>query len=420
MSEWERPRHTAGRLGAEDCLASAAEQRIERSVEDIHTEKWAFVDEYGQPSLETHLANVGCYFIVVAILLDSGALGDARSGLERIRIAHFQTGEMKARKLGANRGRWVKVLADLRRVPFRFYALAVDKRRIDASGGLQWKNSFYKHVCGRVYGKLMRAHPALRVRADEYGRGDFKESFARYIDENHRPTLFERGTFEFVDAKSEVLVQTADVLCGLLARSYEPDMLLPDPGELLAMMAGHAVVVDEWPPRYRVTAGASELMDAAGLDDRIATYALSQAERYVYEHEDDSDPIEQCRVAVLDRLILERRIGGVGNYVSTAELLEVLSTRGLGTREATWLRMNLIAPLRDAEVIVTSSTAGYSLPQSEADLVAYVRHAEFVCVPMLKRIDAACRAIKIATDGDADILALEQVEPVRKLVDALK
>ncbi|MBK6697230.1 MAG: DUF3800 domain-containing protein [Myxococcales bacterium] len=387
---------------------------------DVGGEKWAFVDEYGTPSLDTDTKDVGKFFIVAAVVLDGEALAPTREALERVRQKHFQTGEMKSSKLGSDRARWVRVLTDLAAVPFRFYALAVDKREINKTSGLRWKGSFYKHLCGRVYGKLMRAHPALRVRADQYGRDEFKESFANYIEANHRPTLFERGTFEFIDGKSDVLIQVADVVCGLLARCYDPDKELSNPSELLGVMARHALVVDEWPPKHALTLGVTEMRELAKADDRIARYALQQAELFIQKHEDSLADDVRCQVAVLERLILERRIGAVGGHVSTSELLEALTFRGYAPKTSTWLRMNVIAPLRDRDVLVASSQAGYNLPASQADLAAYVRHAETICVPMLNRVDAACRAVKLATDGEIDVLGIPELASVRVLVSALE
>jgi len=382
-------------------------------------EKWAFVDEYGTPNLDTEKKDVGKFFIVTAVILDGAAVDETRTALEEVRRRHFPTGEMRSSKLGKDRGKWERLLTDLATVPFRFYALAVDKREIKKTSGLRWKNSFYKHLCGRVYEKLMAVHPALRVRADQHGRDEFKESFAHYVAANHRPTLFERGTFDFVDGKKDVLLQLADIVCGLLARSYDPDKELPKARQLLEIIASHAVVVDEWPPKHAITVGVSELGTRTEVDDRIARYALMRAEIFVRKHERTRDVDLKCRVAVLERLILQRRFGPATGYVSTKELLDVLDSRGLEPRGRTWLRMNVIAPLRDGEVLVTSSPNGYNLPATKRDLLAFVGHAETVCVPMLNRVDAACRAVKLATGGEVDILEMSELRAVRALVNAL-
>jgi hypothetical protein len=374
------------------------------------TETWAFIDEYGNPNLATEVAGVSQFFIVCAVVLDGDVVQDVRLGLEAVRKAHFQTGEMKSSKLGKDRRRWQTVLAELGRVPFRFYGLVVDKRSIERTSGLQWKRSFYKNICGKAYGKLMRAYGSLQIRADAHGTEAFQESFAKYVTQHHRPTLFDRATLEFVDSKQDVLVQLADILCGLLARCYDPEKRLTKPEELLGLVADRALVLDEWPPRYRVTSGASEIDEEGSADDRISQYSLGRAEDFIIRNEDALGEEVGCQVAVLERLVFERRFGDNDGYVSTGELLDNLRDRGLAAKGESWFRLSLIAPLRDNGLLLTSSQSGYKLPTCPKDLTAFVRHAETVCVPLLRRVEAACDATRLATKGDRHAQATEASE----------
>ncbi|MBN1918276.1 MAG: DUF3800 domain-containing protein [Verrucomicrobia bacterium] len=380
------------------------------------SETWAFIDEYGNPNLATEKEGVSQFFIVSAVIVDRSELDDVRDKLEVVRRTHFQTGKMKSQKLGDNRSRWLRVLGSLSAIPFKFYALVVDKRIICKSGGLQWTPSFYKNLCGRIYGKLMKAYPSLHVRADPYGDDKFKESFARYIEVNHRPTLFDRGTFEFIKGEEDVAVQLPDILCGVLARCYDPDMLLRAPHELLQVVADRALLIDEWPPRFRVTGGRSEL--SGNADARIAEYSLQSAEEFILTHEGDPDENVQCQVAVLERLVLERRLGA-DRHLPHGALIDHLRDRGLAAKGETWFRMSIVAPLRVQGVLLTSSQSGYKLPTCPADVASFVQHAEIVCVPMLQRVLAACDAVKLATEGEVDVLASPEQAVVNALIQAL-
>jgi Protein of unknown function (DUF3800) len=382
-------------------------------------ETWAFIDEYGNPNLAVEVEGASKFYIVAAVILGGETVDAARAALEPIRQARFQTGPMKSRTLGSKRAAWLQLAMSLAAVPFRFYGLVVDKRAIDRNGGLQWKQSFYKFLCGRVYGKLMRAYPALHVRADDYGDEEFKESFGRYIKENHRPTLFDRGTFEFRSAKDDVLVQLADILCGLLARCYDPDRQLSHPEELLLPLRQHALLLDEWPPRFRVTTAQDELVVTLERDGRIASYSLSLAEKFLVDHESTIDPDTQCRIAVVERLLFERRFGEEHASVQADELMTNLQERGLDPKGARWFRTAVMAGLRDQGILVTSSSAGYKLPVSVSDLVNYARQAENTCVPMLNRVQAACEAVKLLTKGEVDVLARREMEIVHDLLDVL-
>jgi hypothetical protein len=351
------------------------------------------------------------------VVIDDTTLSETRAALEAVREEHFQRGPMKSKKLDQDHGRWLRVLASLSQVPFKFYGLVVDKREIDRSSGLQWKRSFYKNLCGRAYGKLMRAYPSLEVRADKYGDEEFKQSFAKYIDENHRPDLFNRGRFEFVDDKADVLVQLADILCGLLARCYDPEKRVARPVELLEVVKLKVLLIDEWPPRYNLSAGKSELLEKDATDSRISDYSLRRAEEFIVGHEDSRDELVQCQVAVLERLVFERRLGEC-SHVPAGALIENLSDRGLRPKDGPWFRMSVVAKLRDSGVLVTSSSAGYKLPTSTKDVAEFLRHAESVCVPMLNRAAAACDAVKLVTKGEIDVLADPALGSLRRLVTA--
>jgi len=383
------------------------------------SETWAFIDEYGNPNLEVEKPGVSKFYIVVAVILQEPALASVREALEAVRKEHFQTGQLKSKTLGGRRDRWASVLSALSSVDYRFYGLVVDKRSIIRTSGLQWKQSFYKNLCGRAYGKLMKHFPLLHVRADRYGDEEFKESFAKYIDTHHRLTLFDRGTFDYVPAKDDVAVQLADLMCGLLARCFDPDHAVAEPEELLRLVKPKLLLLDEWPPKYRVTTGDSEIVADESASGILAAHAVRSAEAFLAKHEDPFDETLRCQVAVVERLLFERRFGDDG-HVPTGALLDNLRERGLDPKGEAWFRLNVIAHLRDSGVVLTSSQTGYKLPAGPADLATFAQHAETVCVPMLNRVAAACASVRLATQGQVDVLADPRLAVVRELIEALE
>jgi hypothetical protein len=66
------------------------------------------------------------------------------------------------------------------------------------------------------------------------------------------------------------------------------------------------------------------------------------------------------------------------------------------------------------------SPTGYKLPTCPDDLGTFVNHAETACIPMLQRAGAACKAVKLATQGQVDVLAQPDKATVRALIAALK
>jgi hypothetical protein len=64
------------------------------------------------------------------------------------------------------------VLEDLKEIPFKFYAVVIDKREIKPDSGLAYKESFHKFLGGLLYRKLFGAFQNLHVTADAFGRED--------------------------------------------------------------------------------------------------------------------------------------------------------------------------------------------------------------------------------------------------------
>jgi len=139
----------------------------------------------------------------------------------------------------------------------------------------------------------------------------------------------------------------------------------------------------------------------------------------VEQHNRARDLPQRCQVVVAEYLLFLGRFMG-GEPAHADAINEHLKGLGLAPKTTQWLRQKVIAKLRDAGVIITSSSAGYKLPTSAEDLRQYVRHAESICVPMLARIEVACGTIKLVTSGDVDVFAEEDFATAASLVEAAK
>lgn len=118
-----------------------------------------FVDEFGQPNLDVSKADVGTHFVLVAILVNATEIAAARSAVEAVRAKQFQSGEMRAKRLAKNLDRYRAVLGELNDIPFKFYAIAVDKREIRVESGLAFKDYFYNFMNGLLYRRLFNTFP---------------------------------------------------------------------------------------------------------------------------------------------------------------------------------------------------------------------------------------------------------------------
>ena len=380
----------------------------------------AFVDEYGQANLDIDNPDVGTHFILTAVLIEEADAAGARAAVEEVRLKHFQTGELRSKKMAKNSDRFRRVLDDLNRVEFKFYAVVVDKREIRTDSGLAYKDSFYKFLSGLLYRKLFDAYPDLHVTADDFGRAEFMDGFAKYLVANHRATLFDRPRVTFTSSHDEPLVQLADVVCGALARTYDVTKTTEKGAELLTVIRkDHAILIDEWPVRYRPASGTGSLVTGDVADDELARYSIARAESFIEDYESNTEEGKRAQVVTLKKLLYELRFGDPRSYIPTQVLQETLETFG-EARSDQWLRSNVIAQLRDAGVMISSSPHGYKIPVTIADVRDFVAVTDTVVHPMLNRVARARDAVLMVTRGRVDVLAEDRLSQLRAAVDSIQ
>jgi hypothetical protein len=379
----------------------------------------AFVDEYGQATLEVDKPDVGTHFVLTSVLVEEAAAPAARAAVDAIREKYFPAGDLRAARLAKSPQRFRQVLDDVNRIPFKFYAVVVDKREIQGEAGLAFQDSFYKFLSGLLYRKLFAAFPNLHVTADELGREDFMAGFAKYLVANHRDTLFDRPRVAFASGKEEPLIQLADLVCGAIARTYDAANTTQRSADLLARIrTDHALVIDEWPVRYRAASGTGSLIPGDTADDDIARYAIASAEKFIETHDGSTDEERRAQLVALKKLLYEVRFGDARTYVPTQVLRETLEAIG-ESRGEQWLRSNVIAQLRDAGVLVASSPQGYKIPVTISDVSDFVAVTDTVVHPMLNRVARARNAVLLITKGRVDVLSGEKLTLLRAAVDSI-
>ena len=99
---------------------------------------YAFTDEFGAFGFSFDKPNVTSHFIVSSIIVKEQSLDQVRDQVEKVRIKHFQTGEMKSSGIGAKHERRKRILADLLPIDFKVFAVAVDKRQLNEHPGLHY------------------------------------------------------------------------------------------------------------------------------------------------------------------------------------------------------------------------------------------------------------------------------------------
>jgi len=379
----------------------------------------AFVDEYGDTSIEETNAGVTSFFIITAVLIDQGHLDAARSGAIAVRDKYFLGGEIKSSRLGPKKDRRrLTILDKINDLELKHFTFAVNKSSLYKEGGLAHKRTFFKYLNRRLYERLFSVYDEIDVTADEHGSESFMSEFKDYLSRRLSPTLFSRPAFGFADSRSEILLQVADLISGSLARGLDPKRNSDLSSEIYETAKRGSLGITVWPPRYDPS-GIDTDVQFTELDAVIRHQALKQARQYLADGSSDIplDAMGRARVEVLEYLLFSIHYRDAHRFVPTGKLREhILRATGMEISEHQ-MRAGVIATLRDAGVVIASGPHGYKLPVCRADLHQFASHADAVIRPMLARLSAARETIMLASLGEVDILDAEHHSILRGITD---
>ena len=68
-------------------------------------------------------------------------------------------------------------------------------------------------------------------------------------------------------------------------------------------------------------------------------------------------------------------------------------------------------------MIIATSSKGYKIPATVADILGYVRLSQSVILPMRDRLINARAQLRLLTNGELDIFEQAEFEALRKLVE---
>jgi biotin operon repressor len=377
-----------------------------------------FVDAFGDTSLDTEKAGVTSQFIISGVIVDQASVETVRARFEALRQRHFQSGEMRSSKIGPNDERRIKLLTELRDVQgWKFYATAIDKREVSKTSGLVYKRSFVKYLHGNLFRRFFEAYPDVRVVVDGHGSQEFMDSFVAYVKKRHIPALWSSGDVEFADSKDEVMIQTADVIAGSLARVLDDGKRSTEANRISALLRDVSLGIDCWPPSSATLAGST---DDISEDNFVRDQSVRAATFFLEAHHDDEEFESRCRVECVKYLLFQFSHVNATRYVSTESLIQAVGESARGRVGKDFFRLHVIAKLRDAGVIVASSSKGYKIPSSLRDLLDFVEHGRSMIEPMLGRLHLARSKLMLASKGEMDVLADPRYLTLRKLLDVIE
>lgn len=385
--------------------------------------KSAYIDEYGAFGFQFDKPNCSSHFLICAIILDDNEIVYVEQELEKIRAKYFQTGEIKSSKVKDNHRRRLKILDEIKKLPFHVYLYVVDKRKIYENSGLRYKDSFYKYLTNQIYEELRVNFKELNIVADEIGTNEFKKSFYAYTRSKQKTirSLFgeEYGESDLVlvNSKNSIINQLADFVVGSMAYKYDVQKIPFASGyhydQILNTKINRIKEFPETIDSFQVSTSSA----AVNYNHEIAEICFRKAKAYIESNKSSADDEVKQRVIVLEYMLFRFMNNAQRRYIPTKELISQLKFAGYPGISLLSFRNKIIAPLRDSEVVISSSKDGYKIPSTEEELCAFVNHGKTIIMPMLSRLKKCNDVIAMGTNGRIRLFDKAEYRDLRQMLD---
>lgn len=381
--------------------------------------EYAFLDEYGSYGFNFDTEGNTTHFIITAIVIPESKIRELEDNTESIRKNYFNPGEMKSKSIGGNHQRRMRILSEISKLDFNYCSIVIDKRELlSVNPGCIHKKSFYKFLNNRLYRELKNTYHSLQMVTDNIGTKEFMSEFKKYVFDRTEKTLFDTFDFGFDDSKNNILIQLADIICGTLSYIYQPDKQCGESRKYKKILSKKQFILDYWPIKYESYIFQSDIDNK--YNAIIKQLSLQRVNSFISlnENSDNDVIIEQLRVAKYLRFCMIDLPDS--KYVPTKVLINILSSNGKKL-SSHYLRTKIIAKLRDQGVIISSSTqGGYKLPENESELYSFINHGTTVVIPMLRRIKICRDSVKMATNGELDVIDHNEYQVLKNIFDDLE
>lgn len=380
---------------------------------------YAFTDESGNHGFDFNKPDISTYFIITSIIVAESDLEQIELEVERIRKKYFQTGEIKSSSVGKNHKRRIRILSELLQCKFKIFSVVINKKQILEESALMHKKTFYKFVNNIVHKELRNAFSKITICADQLGGNKYMVSFSKYVKSNEEVSnLFGEREFYFQDSKNSVMIQLADFISGTLSFVYEEIKQEKEAPNYLKLLNKSIIRIEQWPKIVTTYVFKTNSINS-NYDLQIANLCFRQAQSFIVKNNESEDDEVINRLNVLKYLCFRFINNDTRKYISTKELINHLSYKTNQRVTVHYFRSKIIAKLRDAGVIISSSSQGYKIPSSEEELYNFINHGTTVILPMLHRIKKCRDTVKLATMGELDLFEHTEYGTLKKYFEVV-
>lgn len=359
----------------------------------------AYIAECGNFGFDFEKDDVSTHYIVCAVVVNNENLLEVEQKVDELCRKHFENREMRSSLIEDNHARR-EILTELLLLDFSLIILMADKQAFYKDSPLtEYKGTFIKFLHQQLYESMYAFYPKLKIVEEEYGTSEFQAGFRTYVHRNRpAPNLFNEYDFDYVDSRDSHIVQIADFIAGSILQHVTDDKA-PD----VLKMCGSKIREIIRFPKQIVPYAAGANADPS-FDQQIYALADQCAATYIDRNKHADEEEIRLRILFLKRLLFTAHNISDSLYIHSSELIRMLSTLSEVKVTRGYLYRRIVAPLRDAGVLIASSAQGYKIPTCVKDIYAYINQTSGIVGPMLSRIEKCLNLIEKQTDGALDIL----------------
>lgn len=181
-----------------------------------------FIDDSGDPGFKIEKGSSPVFVIACVIFDDELEAEKTAVAIKELRRKLKKSDNFEFKFNKANREFRLKFLEHISRFKFRFRAIVFEKTKIKSDELKTSKQSFYNYAIKMVLKHNFGTIKEAKIRLDGHGDRIYKREVIRYLRKelnNRENRIFQK--LQFVDSKSNVLIQLADMIAGAIHRKYE-------------------------------------------------------------------------------------------------------------------------------------------------------------------------------------------------------
>jgi len=209
--------------------------------------------------------------------------------------------------------------------------------------------------------------------------------------------LFNEYDFDYIDSRKSNIVQIADIIAGSVMKR----IINPESPNVLKMFRGNIRDIINFPKIIEpyISGGDAKF----SFDAQIYSLANHCALSYIENNKSDDEEDVRLRILFLKQLLFTARNISVSKFLYAQEIIEQINNVSDKKINKNYLCRRVIAPLRDAGILISSSKHGYKLPTCLDDIYTYINQTNGIVSPMLSRIEKCRKSIIGYTDGKLDV-----------------